>query len=166
MADEWVFSDEEDEAFLEEWQAVDRAAAEYLEERVPGLTDPVSDDESRWLDALVETFDPADEPDVDPELFSSIMALQHPDWLGLALGTLARGAGSSLDASRVMDDIDRLDDVEGEIEDPEGTRQVLAMAFVVLTPAWQELGVLDEDECFTERGVWGLPRALHRSWSH
>ena len=51
-------------------------------------------------------------------------------------------------------------------QDPEGTRQVLSMAFVVLTPAWQDLGVLDEDECFTERGVWGLPRALHRSWSH
>ena len=165
MDDEWAFSDEEDEAFLEEWRAVDRAAADYLEERVPGLTDPVSDDESRWLEALVETFDPTDEPDTDPELFSSIMALQHADWLGLALGTLARGAGSSLDASQVLDDIDSLDDVEGEIEDPEGTRQVLSMAFVVLTPAWQDLGVLDEDGCFTERGVWGLPRALHRSWS-
>ena len=165
MDDEWVFSDEEDEAFLEEWRAVDQAAAQYLEERVPGLTDPVSDDESRWLDAFVESFDPTDEPDMDPELFSSVMALEHADWLGLALGTLARGPGSSLDASRVMDDIDALDDVEGEIEDPEGTRQVLSMAFVVLTPTWQDLGVLDEDECFTERGVWGLPRALHRSWS-
>jgi hypothetical protein len=165
MDDEWVFSDEEDEAFLEEWRAVDRAAAQYLEERVPGLTDPVSDDESRWLDAFVESFDPTDEPDMDPELFSSVMALEHADWLGLALGTLARGPGSSLDASQVLADIDGLDDVEGEIEDLEGTRQVLSMAFVVLTPTWQDLGVLDEDECFTERGVWGLPRALHRSWS-
>lgn len=165
MDEDWGFSDEDDEAFLEEWRAVDRAAADYLQERVPGLTDPVSDDESRWLDALVETFDPTDEPDIDPELFSSVMALQHADWLGLALGTLARGAGSAFEASRVMDDIDGLDDVDGEIEDPEGTRQVLSTAFLVLTPAWQDLGVLDEDECFTERGVWGLPRALHRSWS-
>jgi hypothetical protein len=165
MDEDWGFSDEDDEAFLEEWRAVDRAAADYLQERVPGLTDPVSDDESRWLDALVETFDPTDEPDIDPELFSSVMALQHADWLGLALGTLARGAGSAFDASRVMGDIDGLDEVDGEIEDAEGTRQVLSMAFVVLTPAWHDLGVLDEDECFTERGVWGLPRALHRSWS-
>ena len=165
MDDVWSFSDEDDEAFLEEWRSVDRAAADYLEERVPGLTDAVDDDESRWLDALVETFDPTDEPDVDPELFSSVIALQHADWLGLALGTLARGAGSTLEASRVLDDIDGLDDVDGEIEDPEGTRQVLSTAFVVLTPAWQELGVLDEDERLTERGVWGLPRALHRSWS-
>ncbi|WP_374457315.1 hypothetical protein [Nocardioides sp.] len=165
MDDDWVFSDEEDEALLAEWRAVDRAAADYLEERVPGLTDPIGDDESRWLDALVETFDPADEPDIDPELFSSVMALQHADWLGLALGTLARGPGSTLDASRVLDDIDGLDDVEGEIEDREGTRQVLSTAFLVLTPAWQDLGVLDDVACFTDRGVWGLPRALHRSWS-
>ena len=166
MDDEWVFSDEEDEAFLEEWRAVDRAAARYLEERVPGLTDPVGDDDARWLDALVESFDPTHEPDIEPELFSSVMALQHADWLGLALGTMSRGAGSSLDAARVIDDINGLDDVEGEIEDPEGTRQVLSTAFVVLTPTWQDLGVLDGDERFTERGVWGLPRALHRSWSH
>ena len=66
MDEDWGFSDEDDEAFLEEWRAVDRAAADYLQERVPGLTDPVSDDESRWLDALVETFDPTDEPDIDP----------------------------------------------------------------------------------------------------
>ena len=165
MSQDWEFSDEEDEAFLEDWRAVDRAAAEYLQERVPGLTDPVTDDESRWLDALVETFDPTDEPDIDPELFSSVMALQHADWLGLALGTISRGAGSTFDASRVMDDIDGLDDVDGEIEDREGAQQVLSTAFLVLTPAWQDLGVLDEDERFTERGVWGLPRALHRSWS-
>jgi hypothetical protein len=165
MDDEWVFSDEEDEAFLAERRAVDRAAADYLQERVPGLTDPVSDEESRWLDALVETFDPTDEPDIDPELFSSVMALQHADWLGLALGTISRGAGSTFDASRVMDDIDGLDDVDGEIEDREGAQQVLSTAFLVLTPAWQDLGVLDEDEGFTQRGVWGLPRALHRSWS-
>jgi hypothetical protein len=78
----------------------------------------------------------------------------------------SRSAAAVLrDASRVIDDINSLDDVEGEIEDPEGTRQVLSMAFVVLTPGWHDIGVLDEDERFTERGVWGLPRALHRSWS-
>ena len=165
MSQDWEFSDEEDEAFLEEWRAVDRAAAEYLQERVPGLTDPVSDDESRWLDALVEFLDPTDEPEIEPGLFSSVMALQHADWLGLALGTISRGAGSTFDASRVMDDIDGLDDVDGVIEDREGAQQVLSTAFLVLTPAWQDLGVLDEDERFTERGVWGLPRALHRSWS-
>ena len=27
------------------------------------------------------------------------------------------------------------------------------------------MGILDRDELVTERGVWGLPRALHRSWA-
>lgn len=85
--DEWDLSDDEVDQWLEEWKAVDREAAAYLEERVPGLTNPLGDEDGRWLDALVETFSPTDEPDVDPELFSSVMALQHADWLGLALGS-------------------------------------------------------------------------------
>jgi hypothetical protein len=163
--DEWEMSDEEMDVFLAEWEAVDRAAADYLEERVPGLTDAVDDDESRWLDALVETFSPTEEVDVDPELFSAVMALQHADWLGLVLGAFGRGPGSTLDADTVLQDVDRLDEIEGEIEDPEGARQVLSTALATLAPSWQELGVLDRDERFTERGLWGLPRALHRSWS-
>jgi hypothetical protein len=163
--EEWEMSDEELDQFIEDWEAVDRAAAAYLEERVPGLSEPVDQDEERWLDALVETFSPSEEPDVDPELFSSVMALQHADWLGLVLGALRRGPAASLEPDDVLADIDRLDEVEGEIEDPEGTRQVLEMAILTLTPPWQELGVLDQDERFTERGLWGLPRALHRSWT-
>ena len=162
----WEISEEEEEAWLEEWRAVDRAAADYLEERIPGLADPVADDDARWLDAVVKTFDPTDEPeDVDPELFSSVMALQHADWLGLVLGVVRRGAGSALDADVLLDDIDALEDVDGEIEDRDGTRQVLSMALLVLTPPWQELGILDRDELVTDRGAWGLPRALHRSWA-
>jgi len=163
--DEWDLSDDEMDQWIEEWKAVDREAATYLEERVPGLTDPVDDEEGRWLDALVETFSPTDEPDIDPELFSSVMALQHVDWLGLALGSLRRGPGTTLDADAVLDDVNALDEVEGEIEDPDGTRDVLEMALITLTPAWQHLGVLDADERLTDRGVWGLPRALHRSWT-
>ena len=67
------------------------------------------------------------------------MALQHADWLGLAL--------------------------EGEVEDPAGELSVLSMALLTLTPAWQDLGVLDEEERVTPRGVWALPRALHRIWT-
>ena len=48
---------------------------------------------------------------------------------------------------------------------PEGTRQVLSQALLVLTPSWQDLRILDEDELITERGVWALPRAEHRSWT-
>lgn len=80
----------------------------------------MDENEDRWLDTLVETFSPRGEPDIDPELFSSVMALQHADWLGLVLGALQRGPGSPLDADTVLEDIDRLDEVVGEMEDPEG----------------------------------------------
>jgi hypothetical protein len=88
------------------------------------------------------------------------MALQHADWLGLVLGVVRRGPGGALDPELVQADIDHLEDVDGEIEDPEGHLAVLNMALRHLTPRWQDLGVLDENQCVTERGAWGLPRAL------
>ena len=73
--------------------------------------------------------------------------------------------GGVLDAKLVQADIGGLDDVEGEIEDREGHLAVLELALLHLTPLWQGLGVLDQAGRFTERGVWGLPKALHRIWS-
>lgn len=166
MPDEWDISDEEIDSWLAEWDAVDRAAAAYLAERDSGVLDDVTADDARWLDELAETISPVEEPrKSEIELVSAVMALQHADWLGLALGVVHRGPGSSLEAELVQTDVDRLDDVEGEIEDPEGHLAVLETALLHLTPRWQVLGVLDEDLRLTERGVWGLPRALHRIWS-
>ena len=125
-----------------------------------------TDDEARWLDALAETLSPSEEPeDHEIESVSAVMALEHADWLGLALGVVRRGPGSALDVELVLADIERLDDVEGEIEDREGQLAVLEMALLHLTPLWQAIGVLDADDRLTERGVWGLPRALHRTWT-
>jgi len=166
MPDEWDISDDEIDSWVKEWEVVDRAAAEYLAERIPGVRDVLTDDEARWLDALADTISQAEEPGEDEiESVSAVMALQHADWLGLALGVLHRGPGSDLDPKLVQADIERLEEVGGEIEDPEGHLAVLDMALLHLTPPWQYLGVLDEDQQVTERGAWGLPRALHRSWS-
>lgn len=154
------------ESWVDEWEAVDRAAAEYLADRVPGVLDAVSDDAGRWLDALGETISPTAEPSEDElESASAVMALQHADWLGLALGVVHRGPDSTVDPVVVQGDIERLEEVDGEIEDPEGHLAVLGRALLHLTPRWQELGVLDEDLRITDRGAWGLPRALHRVWS-
>jgi hypothetical protein len=167
MSDEWDVTDDEVEAWSEEWNAVDRAAAEYLAERIPEVRDVPTDDDARWLDALAETISPSKEPSEDEiESMSAVMALQHADWLGLALGVVDRGPGSALDPVLVQVDVERLEDVDGEIEDPEGHLAVLEMALIHLTPGWQNLGVLDEAQRLTDRGAWGLPRALHRIWSH
>jgi hypothetical protein len=166
MPDDWEVSDEEIDAWVEGWEAVDRAAAEYLAERIPGVQDSSIEDRGDWLDDLAETMSPSEPPgDGEVEVESTVMALQHADWLGLAMGVVRRGPGGVLDPVLVQADIDALEDVEGEIEDREGHLAVLQVALLHLTPLWQDLGVLDEDAQFTERGVWGLPRALCRLWS-
>jgi hypothetical protein len=166
VPDEWDITDDEIDSWLADWEAVDRAAAEYLAERVPGLRDVLGGDDARWLEDVAETISPSeDRRDDETESVSAVMALQHADWLGLALGVVRRGAGSGLDAGLVQSDIDGLEDVDGEIEDREGHLAVLGLALLHLTPRWQALGVLDDDLRFTDRGVWGLPRALHLTWS-
>lgn len=166
MPHEWDVTDDEIDSWSEEWEAVDRAAAEYLAERVPGVGDVLTDDDARWVDALAGTISPAEEPrEHEIESVSALMALEHADWLGLALGVVQRGPGNALDPELVQADIEHLEDVEGEIEDPEGHLAVLDMVLLHLTPRWQDLGVLDEDQRLTERGAWGLPRALHRTWN-
>lgn len=164
--DDWGPTDEEIETWLAEWEVADRAAAAYLAERLPEVLDPVTPDEARWLDAIRETISPSDEPaDGDIEMVSAVMALQHADWLGLVLGVVRRGPGAPLEAEDVQADVDALDDVEGEIEGPEGHLRVLEMALLHLAPEWRQLGVLDDDERFTEGGVRALPRTMHRLWA-
>ena len=165
MPEDWEVFDEEIDAWVEGWEGVDRAAAEYLAERIPGVQDSI-EDRGDWLDDLAETMSPSEPPaDDEVEVVSAVMALQHADWLGLAMGVVRRGPGGVLDPVLVQADIDALEDVEGEIEDRDGHLAVVQVALLHLTPLWQDLGVLDEDAQFTERGVWGLPRALYRLWS-
>ena len=166
MPEDWEVSDDEVDSWLEEWEAVDRVAAAYLAQRIPGVQDISAEDRGRWVDQLAETMPPSEDPgEQEIESVSAVMALQHADWLGLALGVVRRGPGGVLDPRLVQADIEGLDDVEGEIEDREGHLAVLELALLHLTPLWQGLGVLDQAGRFTERGVWGLPKALHRNWS-
>lgn len=165
MPDEWDISDDEIDSWLEEWDEVDRAAADYLAQRCPGVREPCSEDDARRLQAVAETISPSEVPaEHEVEAASAVMALQHADWLGLVLGVTRRGAGNVIDPEQVRADIENLDEVDGEIEDPEGLLGVLGMALLHLTPHWQALGVLDEGERVTEWGAWALPRALYRTW--
>ena len=140
MPNEWDISDDDFDSWIEEWDAVDRAAADYLE--FPGVRDALPDDDARWLDALGETISPEEPKEHEVESVSAVTALQHADWIGLALGVVQRGPGSDLDPELVQADIERLEEVEGEIEDSH--LAVLDMALLHLTPRWQDLGVLDE----------------------
>lgn len=166
MSDDFDLDDDEMDALLAEWDEVDQLGAEYLAERVPdvGVEQPL--EEERWLAQLSQSMFPTEMPDEEEiEGAASVMALEHVDWLGLALGAWRRGAGAVLDAQQVQDDVIALDDVDGELEDPDGHLQVTEAALLYVSPRWQELGVLDDDRV-TERGAWGLPRALFRAWNN
>lgn len=38
------------------------------------------------------------------------------------------------------------------------------VGFGVVVRLWRLLGTVDENECLTELGWWGLPEALDRAW--
>jgi hypothetical protein len=117
-----------------------------------------------WLLAAASAISPPEDPGTPVEEQASVMALQHADWLGLVLGLVRRGVGAELDAETVQQDIDGLEDSEGEIEDPEGQLGVLETAVEVVAPLWTHLGILDEDRRLTALGRWGLPAALGQVW--
>ena len=202
--DDWFPDDEEADAWLEEWAAVDREAAAYLREHVRdlhvrgagperdaaaallrrelgserpeaayfraanGWSDELpSEDAELWLQAAASTISPGELPelsDLPTEALASVMALQHVDWLGLVLGLVRRGAGARLDAKAAQRDINGLEDIEGEIEDPQGHLDVLEMAVEVVAPLWTYLGLLDDNRRLTPLGRWGLPAALGHAW--
>lgn len=126
---------------------------------------PADEDHSLWLQALAATISPPDDPGTDPEEQSAVFALQHADWLGIVVGLVRRGPGARFSAKRVVEDIASLSDIEDESVDPEDEAAGLDMAVLVLTPLWQALGVLDDDERLTTLGRWGLPGALDLVWS-
>ncbi|HEY3530656.1 MAG TPA: SEC-C domain-containing protein [Nocardioides sp.] len=129
-----------------------------------GWSDDLPSDAVLWLEAAASTISPAELPDTPAEELASVMALQHVDWLGLVLGLVRRGVGAELDAATAEVDIDGLEDIEGEVEDPEGRLDVLETAVEVLAPLWTYLGILDRDRRLTALGRWGLPAALGHTW--
>jgi hypothetical protein len=198
--DDGLPDDEETDAWLEEWAAVDREAAAYLREhtrsldlRVPGperdratarlrrdlgvghpeatyfraanaWSEELPSDAALWLHAAASTISPPDDPGTPAEEQAAVMALQHADWLGLVLGLVRRGVGADLDAETAQRDIEELEDIEGEIEDPDGLLGVLEVAVEVVAPLWTYLGILDDDRRLTALGRWGLPAALGLAW--
>ena len=201
--DDWMFDDEDEEKWLEEWAEVDRQAAVVLRDACSaeleapppqpdlkaatellrggvaaghwpfdyfvaacGWTGPLpEDDVESWVMATAASISPPNDPGTDLEEQSAVAALQHADWLGMAVGLVRRGTGASFSATTAQRDIDTLPEIDGASDDPEGDLVVLGTAVEVLTPLWQALGILDEDRGLTDLGRWGLPHGLLVTWS-
>jgi len=117
--------------------------------------------------------DPTEDPLPDDDHVAWV-TLDHAAWIG-AVATLAQlGPGAAADADalgryaatfEIADDPDMVwpdDPFEEDVDDD--IELSLSVGFGVVTGLWRLLGAVDENECLTELGWWGLPEALDRAW--
>jgi hypothetical protein len=115
---------------------------------------------------------------------AAICAIDHFDWLAVITALAEGGPGTSASAAdlagyvrdydpdgaeRGQDDedegdydLDDLDDLDDDVEFDELGMEGL---FLPVTSLWQVLGAIDNDDCLTPLGWWGLPEAMRRVWA-
>jgi hypothetical protein len=112
---------------------------------------------------------------------AAICAIDHFDWLAVITALAVGGPGTSAsaadlagyvrdydpdDAERAADDEDEDDyDLDDPDDDPEFDELGMEGLFLPVTSLWQVLGAIDDDDCLTALGWWGLPEAMRRVWA-
>ena len=114
---------------------------------------------------------------------AAICAIDHFDWLAVITALATGGPGTSAsaadlagyvrdydpdDAEGAADDEDEdgfdLDDLD-EDDDDEFDELSMEGLFLPVTSLWQVLGAIDDEDCLTPLGWWGLPEAMRRVWA-
>jgi hypothetical protein len=115
---------------------------------------------------------------------AAICAIDHFDWLAAITALAVGGPGTSASAADLAGyvrdydpdggetgadendedgyDLGDLDDFDDDAEFDELGMEGL---FLPVTSLWQILGAIDEDDCLTPLGWWGLPEAMRRAWA-
>lgn len=84
----------------------------------------------------------------------------HVAWLSL-IGRLAlRGVGAGADPDSLLDGVEEVAPAPLSADE----RTTLRRALDAIVPAWQAVGVLDEELRLTDVGAWLLPRAACYAW--
>jgi hypothetical protein len=123
----------------------------------------------------------ADELDETGSAVAAICAIDHFDWLAVITALAVGGPGTSASAADLAgyvrdydpDGAERDEDGEDEDDydlgdlDEDGEFDELGMEglFLPVTSLWQVLGAIDDDDCLTPLGWWGLPEAMRRVWA-
>jgi hypothetical protein len=150
-----------------------------------GVASPVGSDD--WLrpgEEGEEDQEGEDELNETDSTIAAISAIDHFDWLAVITALATGGPGTSAsaadlagyvrdydpdDAERSEDDEDGddydLDDLDEGGEDGEFDELGMEGLFLSVTSLWQVLGAIDEDDCLTALGWWGLPEAMRRVWT-
>jgi hypothetical protein len=118
---------------------------------------------------------------------AAICAIDHFDWLAVITALATGGLGTSASAADLAgyvrdydpdgaegaaDDEDEdegedgydLDDLD-EDDDDEFDELSMEGLFLPVTSLWQILGAIDDQDCLTPLGWWGLPEAMRRVWA-
>jgi hypothetical protein len=126
-------------------------------------------------------------PEADGELnetdsaIAAICAIDHFDWLAVITALAVGGPGTSASAADLAgyvrdydpdggepgeDDEDEDDYDLGDLDDDaEFDELTMEGLFLPVTSLWQVLGAIDDDDCLTPLGWWGLPEAMRRVWA-
>ena len=113
---------------------------------------------------------------------AAICAIDHFDWLAVITALTVGGPGTSASAADLAgyvrdydpdgaesgaDDEDEDDYDLGDLDDDDAEFDELGMEglFLPVTSLWQVLGAIDDDDCLTPLGWWGLPEAMRRVWA-
>jgi hypothetical protein len=118
---------------------------------------------------------------------AAICAIDHFDWLAVLTALAEGGPGTSASAADLAayvrdydpeypepgeeDDLDRDEtDVDDEFDDADAEPEefdelTMESLFLPVTTLWHALGAIDDDDCLTALGWWGLPEAMRRVWT-
>jgi hypothetical protein len=154
----------------------------------PGKSE-ADDEPSEADDELSETDSELSEADDElsetDSAVAAICAIDHFDWLAVITALAVGGPGTSASAADLagyvrdydpdgaergagddddydLADLDDLDDLDDDTEFDELGMEGL---FLPVTSLWQVLGAIDDDDCLTPLGWWGLPEAMRRVWA-
>jgi hypothetical protein len=151
-----------------------------------------ADDTELWLRLAAGVASPEmpgdwpEEPSQDGEelnetdsAIAAICAIDHFDWLAVITTLAVGGPGTSASASDLAgyvrdydpdggepgeDDEDDDYDLGEADDDTEFDELGMEGLFLPVTSLWQVLGAIDDDDCLTPLGWWGLPEAMRRVW--
>ena len=118
---------------------------------------------------------------------AAICAIDHFDWLAVITALAEGGPGTSASAAELAayvrdydpeypeagEEDDREsdeDELRGEFDEQDDDVEEfdeLGMEglFLPVTTLWHVLGAIDDDDCLTPLGWWGLPEAMRRVWA-
>jgi hypothetical protein len=147
-----------------------------------------ADDAELWLRLAMGVASPegpedwpqdTDELDETDSAIAALCAIDHFDWLAVITALAVGGPGTSASAADLagyvrdydpegaeQDEQDE-DDLDLGDADEAGEFDELGMEglFLPVTSLWQVLGAIDDEDCLTPLGWWGLPEAMRRVWA-